>query len=66
MKLQEAGAFAVVLECIKPEVAVEITNKLNIPTIGIGAGKETDGQVLVINDLFKMSSNYPPSSSITA
>lgn len=49
--VQEAGAFAVVLEAMDPEVASEITSALEIPTIGIGAGKQCDGQVLVLSDL---------------
>ena len=61
LALQEAGVFALVLECIEPSVAKTISEELTIPTIGIGAGKNTDGQVLVINDLFKLGSNYPPS-----
>ena len=59
--LEKAGCFSVVLECIDPKVAKDITNELNIPTIGIGAGQEVDGQVLVINDLLKLGSDYPPS-----
>ncbi|MCF8058732.1 MAG: 3-methyl-2-oxobutanoate hydroxymethyltransferase [Bacteriovoracaceae bacterium] len=58
--LEEAGCFALVLECVTPELATEITKKLNIPTIGIGSGDMTDGQVLVINDLLKMGPNRPP------
>ncbi|MEM7145514.1 MAG: 3-methyl-2-oxobutanoate hydroxymethyltransferase [Verrucomicrobiota bacterium] len=49
--LQEAGAFAMVLEGIVPEVAAHITATASIPTIGIGSGPHCDGQVLVINDL---------------
>lgn len=49
--LEEAGVFAIVLECVPSELSEIITNKLSIPTIGIGAGKYCDGQVLVINDL---------------
>lgn len=49
--LQEAGAFAVVLECIPKELASEITAELEIPTIGIGAGNACDGQILVTHDL---------------
>jgi 3-methyl-2-oxobutanoate hydroxymethyltransferase len=59
--LEHAGCSAVVLECITREVSAEITQKLSIPTIGIGAGKDVDGQVLVINDLLKLGSDYPPS-----
>lgn len=58
--LQDAGCFAIVLEMVKEEVANQITNELDIITIGIGAGKNTDGQVLVINDLLKLGPNTPP------
>jgi len=49
--LEKAGAFAIVLECIPEILAKKITENLKIPTIGIGAGKFTDGQVLVTHDL---------------
>jgi 3-methyl-2-oxobutanoate hydroxymethyltransferase len=49
--LQEAGCFAVVLECMPPDLAAEITASLHIPTIGIGAGVQCDGQVLVLHDM---------------
>ena len=58
---QEAGAFAIVLECIPAEIAKELTEHLHIPTIGIGAGKHCDGQVLVINDMLGLTSGYVPS-----
>lgn len=58
--LEQAGAFAIVLECVKEEVATQITKTLSIPTIGIGAGPLTDGQVLVINDLLKMGAGKTP------
>lgn len=60
MALEAAGVFSIVLECVEETVAKEITRKLKIPTIGIGSGTETDGQVLVINDLLKMGANNPP------
>lgn len=50
-KCEEAGAFMVVLECVPRQLAAEITKIVNIPTIGIGAGVETDGQVLVYHDV---------------
>lgn len=58
--LQDAGCFSIVLEMVQEDVATKITEELKIPTIGIGAGKKTDGQVLVINDLLKMGPNTPP------
>jgi 3-methyl-2-oxobutanoate hydroxymethyltransferase len=57
LAVQEAGCFAVVLEAIPPEVATLVTEKLKIPTIGIGAGNGCSGQVLVHID---MSGNFPP------
>ncbi|WP_374722491.1 3-methyl-2-oxobutanoate hydroxymethyltransferase [Peribacillus tepidiphilus] len=50
-KCEEAGALALVLECVPYQVAKMVTEELSIPTIGIGAGKETDGQVLVFHDV---------------
>ncbi len=58
--LEEAGAFSLVLECITPELSSKLSTILNIPTIGIGSGEETDGQVLVINDLLHMGKKEPP------
>jgi len=52
--LVDAGAFGVVLELVTPSVAAEMTNRLPIPTIGIGAGSECDGQILVTPDLLGM------------
>jgi len=57
---EQAGAFAMVLECIPNEVARVITEKVSIPTIGIGAGPHCDGQVLVLNDLLGITSGYIP------
>ena len=57
---QQAGAFGIVLECIPSEIAEEITNTLAIPTIGIGAGVNCDGQVLVTNDLLGLSLGHVP------
>ena len=49
--LEELGAFAIVLECVPAKLAREISEKLRIPTIGIGAGVDCDGQILVFTDL---------------
>src|SRR5438270_915723 len=49
--LTDAGAFAMVLELVAPAVAAEITRRVPIPTIGIGSGKDCDGQILVVHDL---------------
>ena len=61
LALEKAGAFSVVLECVEPTLAEKITSFLNIPTIGIGSGKKTDGQVLVLNDLLNMGPEPLPS-----
>ncbi|MDY6783570.1 MAG: 3-methyl-2-oxobutanoate hydroxymethyltransferase [Cyanobacteriota bacterium] len=58
--LWEAGVFAIVLEHIPSTLAAQITAKLPIPTIGIGAGRECDGQVLVTADLLGLSPKQPP------
>jgi 3-methyl-2-oxobutanoate hydroxymethyltransferase len=59
--LTEAGCFSIVLECVEEKTAIDITKNISIPTIGIGSGTKTDGQVLVINDLLKMGVKDPPS-----
>lgn len=58
--LEEAGCFSVVLECVPAELAKQITEVLSIPTIGIGAGSETSGQVLVLQDLLGMNMQFKP------
>lgn len=58
--LQEAGAFAIVLECVPEKLASIITEKLEIPTIGIGAGRYCDGQVLVTQDMLGMYTDFTP------
>ncbi|MEA4904741.1 MAG: 3-methyl-2-oxobutanoate hydroxymethyltransferase [Petrimonas sp.] len=58
--LEKAGVFAITLECIPDKLAQLITKSVSIPTIGIGAGKDCDGQVLVINDMLGMFSDFVP------
>jgi 3-methyl-2-oxobutanoate hydroxymethyltransferase len=58
--IEEAGAYALVLEAIPPDVAAEVTAAVGIPTIGIGAGPSCDGQVLVCTDLLGMSRGHAP------
>jgi len=60
LAVENAGAFAIVLECIPPDLAKKITSALKIPTIGIGAGPHCDGQVLVGHDLFGLTSGFHP------
>lgn len=60
MALEQAGVFALVLECVPVELAEKISGALNIPTIGIGAGPHCDGQVLVFTDLLGMGLGHVP------
>ncbi len=60
LKLEAAGAFAIVLECVDATTSALITEKLSIPTIGIGSGEQVDGQVLVLNDLLGLGGNTTP------
>ena len=59
-KLEEAGAFCIVVEMVPEESAKYITGNLNVPTIGIGAGRYTDGQVLVADDILGKFSDFKP------
>lgn len=58
--LEKAGVFSIVLECVPEDFAKEITESLTIPTIGIGAGRFCDGQVLVINDIIGLFEGHRP------
>lgn len=60
LALQEAGCFAIVLEKIPAKLAAKVSQKLNIPVIGIGAGGEVDGQVLVLHDLLGLTKEFHP------
>lgn len=60
LAVEEAGAFAVVIEGVPAEIAAIITEKLSIPTIGIGAGASCDGQVLIYQDMLAMFSDFTP------
>lgn len=60
LAVQEAGAFAVVIECVPAALAKKISEMLTIPTIGIGAGVDCDGQVLVYQDMLGMYSDFTP------
>ena len=60
LALQEAGCFAVVLEKIPAKLAKEVTESVKIPTIGIGAGPNCDGQVLVVNDMLGLTEGFKP------
>lgn len=60
LKLQELGCYAIVLEKIPAKLAKEVSESLTIPTIGIGAGPDTDGQVLVTHDLIGLTKDFQP------
>ena len=59
VSIEKAGAFSIVMECITPSTAKEITNLLKIPTIGIGSSSHCDGQILVTDDILGISGFYP-------
>ena len=59
--LEQAGADLLLVECIPAKLAAEITKTVDIPVIGIGAGKDTDGQILVVQDILGISPSSPPS-----
>ncbi|WP_070962300.1 3-methyl-2-oxobutanoate hydroxymethyltransferase [Vibrio sonorensis] len=63
LALQEAGAQIVLLECVPAALAARITEVLDVPVIGIGAGNATDGQILVMHDMFGIAANYMPKFS---
>ncbi len=58
--LEDLGCFSIVLECVPAELAARITSELTLPTIGIGAGAGTDGQVLVLHDLWGVDPSHTP------
>lgn len=59
-RLEGAGCFSLVLECVPSPVAQKVTSELSIPTIGIGAGPDTDGQVLVLQDMLGLNMGFKP------
>lgn len=59
-RLQACGVFAIVLECIPPDLAARVTEQLAVPTIGIGAGPDCSGQVLVLQDLLGLNTEFRP------
>lgn len=59
-KLEEAGAFSIVLEKIPAELAKKVTESVSVPTIGIGAGADCDGQVLVLHDMLGLNKDFSP------
>jgi 3-methyl-2-oxobutanoate hydroxymethyltransferase len=60
LELEDAGAFAIVLEGVPREVAAVVTRRLLIPVVGIGAGPDCDGQILVLHDLLGLTPEKPP------
>ncbi|OHW63517.1 3-methyl-2-oxobutanoate hydroxymethyltransferase [Andreesenia angusta] len=60
LSLQDAGVFAIVLECIPEEIAKYVTDSVSVPTIGIGAGRHCDGQVLVVDDMLGITEDIHP------
>ena len=58
--MQEAGCFSVLMEAIPAPLAAEITARLSVPTVGIGAGNQCDGQVLVMHDLLGLYDRFVP------
>ncbi len=58
--LEKLGCFSIVLECVPSALGAEITRSLRIPTIGIGAGEATDGQVLVLHDMLGLNTDFKP------
>lgn len=66
LALEDAGCFSIVLECVPAPVAAAVTARLRIPTIGIGAGPDCDGQVLVFHDLLGLSDFHPRFAKVYA
>ena len=60
LDLEDAGCFAIVIECVRAALGARVSSRLAIPTIGIGAGPDTDGQVLVLQDLLGMTPDFKP------
>ena len=60
LRLEDAGIFALVLECVPRKLAEKITKKISCPTIGIGAGSQVDGQILVLHDLLGFEAPFHP------
>jgi 3-methyl-2-oxobutanoate hydroxymethyltransferase len=60
IELEKSGVFAIVLECVPSSLAKKISESVSVPTIGIGAGKDCDGQVLVLNDLLGLDESFNP------